>query len=232
MSQLPELPEAGWENLRRAIQHLPAHEPDPATWPRLETHLAAADALQPVVPLLPQHEPDDSAWDFIAARLDEAAPVSAAPAPAPVPAVVRPLWPDRAAVRWALAVAASVLLVLGGWWQLRPATSVPAVPTVTREQVTFSEEEGPLPLPAPAVDPLDAQGLAFIDARCSPQPVVCQSGEFRTLRTQLLELETEEAQLRRDARRFGASPELLREQARLVTLKATVTRELVQLLIS
>ena len=89
MSQLPELPEAGWENLRRAIRHLPAHEPDPVTWPRLETHLAADDALQPVVPLLPQHEPDDSAWDFIAARLGESAPVSAAPAPAP--AVVRPL---------------------------------------------------------------------------------------------------------------------------------------------
>ncbi len=61
---------------------------------------------------------------------------------------------------------------------------------------------------------------------------MCQSGEFRSLRTQLTELEGEEARLRLDARRFGASPELLREQTQLINLKAAVTRELVQLLIS
>ena len=91
---------------------------------------------------------------------------------------------------------------------------------------------GILPQPAPATDLLEQQGRLFIDAHCSSRPVVCESGEFRTLRTQLQELETQEARLRQDARRFGTSPELLREQARLITLKASVTRELVQLLIS
>ena len=230
MSQTPETPEPGGPNLRRALNNLPAHEPDPTTWSRIEAQLAVDAALARAIPALPTHEPDDDLWANVAARLDAAeAPAAAVPAVAPVtPAVLRPLWPARA-VRRMLAVAASVLLVLGVWWQLRPTA---AAPTVARETVTFSEEEGPLPLPAPAADPLERQGLSFIDAHCTSQPVLCQSGEFRTLRMQLTELETQEAQLNRDARRFGASPELLREQARLITLKASVTRELVQLLIS
>ncbi|MBO2013116.1 hypothetical protein [Hymenobacter negativus] len=225
---MSQLPETGASNLRRALNSLPAHEPDSATWARIEAQLAVDAALARAVPALPTHEPDDDLWANVAARLDAAeAPVVLADAPAP-PTVLRQLWPTRT-VRRMLAMAASVLLVLGVWWQLHPATSVP---TVARETVTFSEEEDSLPLPAPAADPLEQQGLSFIDAHCSSQPAVCQSGEFRTLRTQLQELETQEVQLRQDTRRFGASPELLREQARLITLKASVTRELVQLLIS
>ena len=228
MSPNPETPESGGPNLRRALANLPAHEPDAATWSRIENQLAADAALAKAIPALPAHEPDDALWAAVAARLDGAeAPAPPATAPGPL-AVVRALWPVRAG-RWAWAVAASVLLVLGVWWQVRPTT---LAPLVARETVSFSEEDSALPLSAPAVDPLERQGLSFIEAHCSSQPAVCRSGEFRTLRTQLQELETEEARLRQDARRFGASPELLREQARLINLKATVTRELVQLLIS
>lgn len=225
----PDTPAGGDRNLRRALASLPAHEPDAVTWARIEAQLAADAALGHAIPALPLHEPDDDLWASVAARLDAPAGVATPTGlPAATPAVVRRLWPARA-VRRAWAVAASVLIMLGGWWQLRPATSEPVI---AQQTLTFSEEDAALPLPAPAADPLDRQGRLFIDAHCSSQPAVCESGEFRTLRTQLQELETQEARLRQDARRFGASPELLREQARLITLKASVTRELVQLLIS
>jgi hypothetical protein len=228
MSQTPDQPETDGPNLRRALATLPAHEPDDATWARIQTHLAADKAFAQVIPTLPQHTPDEELWGNIVAGL--AAPTAVAE-PTSLPAttpVVRRLWPARA-VRRALALAASVLLLLGGWWQLHPRA---AGPVVAQQTLTFSEEEAALPPPAPATDLLEQQGRLFIDAHCSSRPVVCESGEFRTLRTQLQELETQEAQLRQDARRFGTSPELLREQARLITLKASVTRELVQLLIS
>ncbi|AMJ67648.1 hypothetical protein [Hymenobacter sp. PAMC 26628] len=234
MSPKPDTPEDGHAHLRRAIANLPAHAPAPATWPRIEAQLAADEALARAVPALPQHEPAAALWGVIAARLDAAEPVAAQPSRGPVaqgpPAVVRPLWPARAGRR-VLAVAASVLLVLGVWWQQRPAPGAPAV--ALHETLSFSEEPGaPAPALAPGPDPLDRQGQAFIDSHCSALPAVCQSGAFRSLRTQLAELETQQAQLRRDTRRFGTSPELLREQARLVTLHASITRELVQLLIS
>lgn len=228
MSQTPDLPETDGPNLRRALATLPVHEPEDATWERIEAQLAADAALGRTIPELPLHEPDEELWGNIVAGLDAPAVVSepaGLPAPAPV---VRRLWPARA-VRRALAVAASLLLLVGGWWQLHPRA---AGPVVAQQTLTFSEEEAALPVPAPAPDLLEQQGRLFIEAHCSSRPVVCQSGEFRTLRTQLQELETQEARLRQDARRFGTSPELLREQARLITLKASVTRELVQLLIS
>ncbi|MFD1467939.1 hypothetical protein ACFQ48_06860 [Hymenobacter caeli] len=230
MSQTPETPEPGESNLRRALHQLPAHAPDPATWSRVEALLAVDAALARAVPALPVHAPDAAVWGAIVAQLDATGAPDAPVAQPAAPAVVRPLWPARA-VRRVLAVAASVLLLLGAWWQLRPVALVPAAP---HETLTFSEEESgaPLPAPLPGPDPLERQGLAFIDAHCSSLPAVCGSGQFCSLRTQLAELETQETQLRQDARRFGASPELLREQARLVRLKATVTRELVQLLIS
>ncbi|WP_324670947.1 anti-sigma factor [Hymenobacter sp. GOD-10R] len=228
MSQTPEQPEAGGLNLRRALNDLPTHEPDPATWSRIEAQLSAQAALTRAVATLPEHEPDAFVWDTIAARLDEQAQVVSLPSTAPA-ATVRSLWPPKV-LRRTLAIAASVLLLVGLWWQQRPAQ----LATSPRETVAVTQEEvaTPLSLPAPTPDPLEQQGRSFIDAHCSSLPTVCQSGEFRALRTQLTEVESQEKQLRRDARRFGESPDLLRQQAQLVTLKATITRELVQLLIS
>jgi hypothetical protein len=228
MSQTPDLPETDGPNLRRALTNLPAHEPNEATWARIEAQLAADAALGRVLPALPLHEPDEELWGNIVAGLDAPAVVPEPAGPPAAAPVVRRLWPTRA-VRRTLAVAASLLLLLGGWWQLHPRA---AGPVVAQQTLTFSEEEAVLPVPAPATDLLEQQGRLFIEAHCSSRPVVCQSGEFRTLRTQLQELETQQTRLRQDARRFGTSPELLREQARLITLKASVTRELVQLLIS
>jgi hypothetical protein len=227
MSQTPDLPDTDGPNLRRALATLPAHEPDAATWARIEAQLAADADLGRAIPALPLHEPDEELWGNIVAGL--AAPAVIAPTDLPTTTpVVRRLWPARN-VRRALALAASMLLILGGWWQLHPRSSGPVA---AQQTLTFSEEEAALPRPAPATDLLEQQGRLFIDAHCSSRPAVCESGEFRTLRTQLQELETQEDRLRQDARRFGTSPELLREQARLITLKASVTRELVQLLIS
>lgn len=229
MSQTPDLPETDGPSLRRALATLPAHEPDEATWARIEAQLAADADLAHTIPALPLHEPDEELWANIVAGLDAPAMVAEPTSlPATTPTVVRRLWPARA-VRRALAVAASLLLLVGGWWQLHPRA---ARPVVAQQSLTFSEEEAAAPLPAPAPDLLEQQGRLFIEAHCSSQPTVCQSGEFRMLHTQLQELETQETRLRQDARRFGTSPELLREQARLITLKASVTRELVQLLIS
>ncbi|MBO3271260.1 hypothetical protein [Hymenobacter defluvii] len=224
-SKPPE--EAGREHLRRAIADLPSHEPEVATWLRVAAQLDAEQAIAQAMPNLPAHEPDVALWNAIAGRLDEAE--------APAAAVVfRPLWPADAWRRVA-SIAAAVLLLLGMWW-LRPRVPDKQVAAAPRETVTFSEEEVAAPVAtvrlAPAADPLAQEGKAFIDAHCTSLPTVCQSDEFRELRAQLSEVEEQERQLRQDAQRFGASPVLVRQQVQLTTLRATLTRELVQLLIS
>lgn len=243
MSQTPETPEQGRQHLRRALQQLPTHEPIPATWARIQARLTADDTVARAVSYLPTHEPDDDLWQAIASRLEEPADAkSSGPELLPAPKVspIRRLWPTAS---WQLVagIAAAVLVLVGMWWQQserRPTADVAQTPAATapRETIVYSEEVVPAPVASPAApatfDPLGEQGVSFIDAHCSSLPTVCQSDEFRQLRTQLSELETEEQGLRHDVRRFGATPELLQHQVQITTLKATVTRELVQLLIS
>ena len=232
MNPTPELPaENGHAHLRRAVAALPAHAPDPATWPRIAAQLAAEQAIAAALPHLPTHAPAPAAWATIAARLD-ASSESVAAGPAPVG---RTLWPAR--LGWVAGLAAAVLLLLGVWW-LRPNAPTSLLATAApQETVTFSEEVAALPVPAPAsltapADPLAQQGEAFIEAHCTSLPTVCQSGEFRALRAQLTEVEAQQRRLHQDAQRFGSSPALVREQGQLTTLRATLTRELVQLIIS
>ena len=228
MSPTPNHSEAGRLNLQRALSQLPTHAPADELWPRIADELAAAEVLARALPALPVHEPADALWDAIAAQLDDAA----APTLTIRPDLSKPVGrPQRAAYRVVAGLAAAVLLLVG-WWQW-PQTAPAAAP---RETITYSEEvvaepAETQPMPA-AFDPLDRQGVAFIDAHCTSLPTVCQSDEFRELRTQLTELETEEQRLRQDVRRFGTTPELVRHQVQVTTLKATVTRELIQLLIS
>ena len=232
MSQTPDLPEEGHQHLRRALHQLPTHEPSADTWQRIEAQLATENAIQRTLPYLPAHTPDDAVWTAIAGRLSE---LELAPNPllaeSPTPGVVRTLWPVRP---WSLVagMAAAILVLLLAWWQ-RPTSYDASTP---QETITYTEEtmDSPAaPLPSQFVtDPLERQGLAFIEAHCTSLPTVCQSGEFRELRTQLTELESEEQSLQQAARRFGTNPELVRHPTQVTTLKAAVTRELIHLLIS
>ncbi|OUJ73408.1 hypothetical protein [Hymenobacter crusticola] len=233
MSDLLEPTEAGHDNLRRAVASLPNHEPDPATWPRIAAQLTAEQAIAQAVPQLPEHEPADELWSAILGRLDAGATPTVVAADEAVPAAQK-LWLLPA---WRVAsIAAAVLLLLGVWW-LRPTASVEGpVVTASHESIAISEEvvvpNTSTSLASYRLDPLQQQGISFIDAHCASLPTVCQSKEFRELRTQLNELEAQQDRLQQAARRFGTSPELVRQQAQLTTMRATITRELVQLIIS
>lgn len=178
-----------------------------------------------------------------------AAPATSAPAPALPQATRR--WLARPWHWAASAAAAAVLMLVGAWWQhqhrapapllahTRPATAPePLAAPVAHETISYGEEVLPADKAATArfagstFDPLQAQGVAFIDAHCTSLPTVCQSAQFQELRTELAALEAEEQRLQQAARRFGPSPELEQDRARVTTQKATITRELIQLLIS
>lgn len=209
-------PEDGDPNLRRALRELPAHEPGADTWDAIAAQLAGEQALARALPQLPTHEPDADTWDVVAHRLGQLA--------AP-----RPLWQPRPR-RWAvsLSLAASLVLLLAAglaWWgrPAQPASVAVAAPALPAMPA----------LPPPlAAKPLETEGEAFIDAHCSSLPQVCQSGEFRQLRAQLMALQQQEQYLRSQTQRRGATPQLVQQQVQVTIRKATVTRELIQLLIS
>ncbi|WP_133271285.1 hypothetical protein [Hymenobacter radiodurans] len=77
-----------------------------------------------------------------------------------------------------MAVAASVLILLGVWWQQQ--RTVEPTTTGIRETLGISEEVAtPMPTSiAVSVDPLEQEGRSFIDAHCTSLPTVCQSGNL------------------------------------------------------
>ena len=229
MSQPSDPTEAGRLQLQRALGQLPTHQPDENLWTRIAHQLAADEAVARALPQLPTHQPDEDLWARIAGQLDQPASLVAASSPAPAPArtINRMLWP---AYRVAAGMAAAVLLILATWRQA-------PIPTSTlRETVSVGQDVLPTPAVSAAAasvaDPLAQDGLRFIEAQCSAQPTVCQSADFQSLRTQLAELEAEEQRLVQAIHRLGASPDMVQHQVQVTTLKATVTRDLIQLLIS
>jgi hypothetical protein len=222
MNRVPTpAPEGDELPLHRAVRALPTHEPAADSWARIAAQLAGEQAIAQALPHLPSHEPAADTWAQVAARLDQ----QAAPAP-----MVRPLW--RRAWPASLSLAATILLLLAvgvgqGWFQ-RPA-EVPRLAAAPPAWVPVPVAALP---PASLPNPLEAQGEAFIDAHCTSLPVVCQSGEFQALRAQLTELQRQEQRLRAQSQRLGATPQLVRRQVQVTIRKATVTRELIHLLIS
>jgi hypothetical protein len=216
--------EAGRPHLLRALGELPASEPTDAAWAAITSQLDTDQAISSALPQLPTYEPADDTWLHVAARLDRLAPPVARRQPR-----------QQHAWAWQLGLAASVLLVLVAGlvaWFGRPASApvarVPAPPIAA--PVAAAPALPALP-PAPGTEPLDMEGEAFIDAHCSSLPQVCQSGEFRQLRAQLTDLQQQEQRLRTQTQR-GASPQLEQQQVQVTIRKATVTRELIHLLIT
>jgi hypothetical protein len=232
--ELEEGPEFGRLHLHKAIASLPQHSPTEQAWERIVQQLDFTAALDEVRYELPEHEPDELVWDNIMAELDQETIAETAPM-VPPPAVVRPMCPTARVLRVG-AMAASWLLVLLAWHYWPSATPIPIA---TTEHVSYSVEtvsapltttEEPLPLPDDLAE--EHEGMAFINAQCTKVPAGCQSPEFQNLKQQMAELDKEEKRLQQEVRRFGSNPELVRYQTRVTTLKATVTKELIQLLIS
>jgi hypothetical protein len=231
---LEEGPEFGHIHLHKAIADLPTHEPGEHTWAHIVQQLDFATALDNARQELPEHEPNEMVWDCIMVRLDQEEPTASVPVPPVSAPIVRRMWPTKQLWRVS-ALAASWLLVLLAWHYWPSATPVRIV---AQEHISYSEEtlptslaaQEPLPLPNDAAE--EHEGMAFINAQCTKVPVGCQTPEFQTLKKQMLELDAEEKRLQQEVRRFGNNPELVRYQTRVTTMKATVTKELIQLLIS
>ncbi|SNC68431.1 hypothetical protein SAMN06265337_2311 [Hymenobacter gelipurpurascens] len=232
--EIEEGPEFGRIHLHKAIASLPQHVPAEQAWERIVQQLDFAAALDEVRHELPEHEPDELVWDNILAELDQE-PIAEIQPVWPTPAVVRPMWPTARVLRVG-AMAASWLLVLLAWHYWPSATPIPIA---TTERVSYSVEtvsaplnttEEPLALPDDVAE--EHEGMAFINAQCTKVPAGCQSPEFRSLKQQMAELDAEEKRLQQEVQRFGSNPELVRYQTRVTALKATVTKELIQLLIT
>ena len=216
--------------LDEALANLPQHEPDAAAWNKIEAFLDFEDRLQQIVPELPEHEPSDFLWS----RIEENLPAQTGQElPLPIAETAQKQTKVFSLYRYAAAIAASVVLLLVGVYFFRNPELKNKAASV---HIAYSEEVLTVPEPAiPAIaDFLEAEheGLAFIEQHCTQLPETCQTPEFKELKTQLAELEKENEQLKRDLALYGEDPMLVQSQIKVENLKAQVTKELIQLIVS
>lgn len=198
------------------LQKLPQHDPKVDLWSRIDAALTAEERLDQSLTRLPEHEPRATMWDGVAVQL-EAEPVNETVV-RPMPGSTRPVFGRRMA--WA--VAASVALLMGGYWFYKPAETV---------TVAYSTEMAPANVPEPVPDNTADEHLeAFINQACEQQVVACKKPEVQDLRQQLADLDSRKTQIDKQLTVFGDDPDLVKAQIRIENERADVTKELVRIL--
>ena len=197
-------------HLQKAICQLPEHAPAADTWERIARTLDASPPLSVVLTQLPKREPRQGTWDQISEAL--------------------PSRPQRSAIHkgWWYAAAASVTLLVGIFFLWQYTRSTPEITLTYSEETTLSPPtERQL-----ADDPLEHEAQTYIEKLCqTASPLVCQQPEFLALKAHLAELSEEEKELRVVMERSGYDPRLVKYQVRIENMKASATRELVQMVI-
>lgn len=197
------------------LKNLPQHDPALDLWNRIEADLNTDALIDSRLPGLPVREPAADLWDRIDSDLGETKVIS----------IGRGNTRQLGATRW-IAVAASVVLVVGGWW-LWPDNQPQTGERVT---VAYSVETVPR-LPAePAKTAADSRVEEFINRQCAEEQLACQKPEVHELRNQLAELKHEQQRIGQEIALFGADPVLVQAQVKIENQRAEVTKEIITLL--
>ena len=78
----------------------------------------------------------------------------------------------------------------------------------------------------------DWKAQQFIAESCQKATKICQSSEFKELKTELDKLNIEKVKIEAEIKRFGESEELVDAQIKIENQRANITKELVGILMS
>ncbi len=202
------------KTLIEALSSLPEHEPNEMLWEQIEEQMEGG--LEGVLPAqlllsLPQYEPPASAWYGILKRLE--ADKSGAK-------IVSIGW------RKALAIAASLAVLLVAFWQLNKPRQV----EMNLVAVNFSEE---------TVDPLllehdwdeDEEAFGEFLSLCEAKKVVCEQPEFKLLQGELEELTAAKEELKTAIGEFSTDADLVLQIKEIELERNDVLKKMMAMLI-
>ncbi|AXE20058.1 hypothetical protein DR864_21045 [Runella rosea] len=188
-----------WEE---AVSQLKEVEPRATAWEELSARLAFEDQLVEQVNNLLELEPNDDLWGRIEPQLD----------------VVKPLW-YQLWPSWVAAAAVVFAVGLGVWWNGQSTQKV---------TIAYSTE---LVADWKSTDVKISQSLeaeVFILEGCQRKSAACTTPDFRDLKGELHELNSQKARIEHEIKMFGEQPDLVRAQIKIENQRAEITKELVQ----
>ncbi len=201
------------KTLVEALSSLKEHQPPDDLWMKIEDEISGEQAdhiPSALLKSLPQYEPPANVWDRIEQQL-------AAPAKGKI-----------ISIRWkqALAVAASLALLLVAYWQLNKTSPIPP-DNVT---ITYSEE---------TVDPLllehdwdeDEEVFQEYLAICEGKQYICEQPEFRQMQQELEELTSAKEDLKEAVGAYGSDPELITQIKEIELERTGILKKMMVMLI-
>jgi len=191
------------ETLQEALRQLPKYEAPAAVWTHVTAMLDEAP-LQNAMALLPEHEAPASVWTGVLQNLDREQTQR-----------LRFRLLRRSAL-WA--VAASTLLLVAGWWLLRPSS-----------ELRLSQEWVDDRLLAPLREN-DESALQWLNTICSDEQILCREPRFKALKSELEELNEAEKKLRSALGPYGDDPELVGDLVRLERAQNDIVQQLLAMI--
>lgn len=202
------------KTLIEALSSLPEYEPSEELWNNIESEIGGPDG--DIVPpqllqSLPQYEPPEAVWAGILKNLEAGKPQAI---------VVMFGW------RRALAVAASLALLLVVFWQINRSTATEPQAVA----MNYSEEN---------VDPMllvrdwDEDEDAFTEflSLCEAKKTVCEQPEFKQLQGELEELTAAKDELKTAIGEFSTDADLVLQIKEIELERTDVLKKMLAMLI-
>jgi hypothetical protein len=195
--------------LKSVLNSLPEVEPIKSSWEDLEKRLQFEDHLKITLPELKETMPSEELWNNINAELGNTTKVISL----------------KQVITYATAIAATISLIIVVFLQISSSNEV---------QISYSQEiDNTLEIiPILSSSDLDKGAINFIDQICLQQTQLCQTTEFKVLKTQLEELTIEMQDLDEQLVQNDNNPYLIKARMKVENMHSDITKRLISIIIS
>lgn len=207
------------KNLRKTIEELQSFDSDLNLWDRIRERMDYEEKITRLIPFLPEYNSRENLWEEIENKLDEKATKSKRKKVISI-------------ISYSTAVAASIALVITIDFSSQKPVAQVSTKTVTISYSQEVVEKEPKIIKEkkeiiPVADKVETEAISYINTNCQVNTEVCESSEFKELKSQLIELESQMGMLD-EALKYGEDPELIKTKIKIENLKSRITKELIQ----
>lgn len=199
------------EHLDNQLRQLPEIDPPNTLWKDIERQLDFQDRISDKIAELPEVSPEDNIW----AKIEESLLTNNKPAAKHIRL--------KTVIGYSASIAASIILFIVFLKPSNENQSVKLSYSIEPEQTifnTFIDADS------------ESDALEFINYTCSLQLQICETEEFKGLKTQLDDLTIEFENINQQLASNEDNPYLMKAQIQVENMRADITKRLIKIITS
>ncbi len=206
------------KNLDDAIRRLPMYEPKDDLWDKINEHLelnTPESQLNHAIAGLPTYDAPDFIWNKIESELEDNI-VSVKTAK-----IRRISWIQVAAACFIVAIMAVSIQ-----WQFR-TEDLPVSEAIVR--ISYDQEAVPMLVSNKSIERSDDEAFEMIATICKQKNIVCSQSTFKTLRSELEELDWAKKQLEKNVNTYDTGSDLQIQLARIERDRTSLLKQMMKM---